>query len=222
MKQTLQLLIDIIYPKRCLLCGNIISFGDKGPICEDCMKNVAYADPSLQTDRGFSLFEYKGEIRKAIFHLKYDGNKALGKSFATLLYEAFIKNKMPIDFDEIVPVPISEKRLKERGYNQTELIARELSALTKIPYSSGLIRIKETAPQNDLGISERAENVKDAFDTKGSFEGKRILLIDDIFTTGSTINECTRMLLKAGAADVKYCTVAKAMLRNMPHLSNRL
>ncbi len=212
-KQIIQQLIDIIYPRRCGFCGRIIDFGSKEPICGDCMRSAFLADSYAYTEDGFSLFEYTGEIRKAIFHLKYDGNKALGSIFACLIYNAFQKNGINMDFDGIAAVPISAKRLKERGYNQTELIAKELGILSGIPYVEGLVRVRETVPQNSLGISERAKNVMGAFGTNRSFEGMKVLLIDDIYTTGSTLKECTRALIESGAVSVKYCTVAKTFLK---------
>ena len=110
-----------------------------------------------------------------------------------------------------MPVPLSRKGLRERGFNQSLLLAKTVSAGTTIPLVfDGLLKTKETPPQIGLNAKERAANLKGAFRVEGKFTGMRILLIDDVMTTGATANECSKQLLKAGAADVVVLTLARA------------
>lgn len=215
MIKLIETVLDIIYPKRCLWCGEILDFGRSEDFCLSCRNKFEGLNLlEYKDENGFSLFNYDGEIRTKILSLKYDGKRDIGKAFGCLMYKAFIKNGFDMDFDEILPVAISRKRLKERGYNQTEIMAEELSRLSGIPVGKGLVRVKETKPQNKLNIEERKINVKNAFKTDRSFEGKKILLIDDIYTTGSTAAACAEALYTAGARSVKFCTAAKTYLRN--------
>lgn len=214
MKRILNTLLDIVYPIRCGFCGGIVEYGNETALCDDCRSKLESTFNIRQRKDGFSLYEYKDEIRRSILSFKYDGRKELGKVFGFLMYEAFKENGTSLDFDCIVPVPISEKRFEARGYNQTELIALSLSGLSSIPVEKGLIRIKETLPQSELNYKERQTNVKDAFGTKHLFKGKRILLLDDIYTTGSTMRECRKALYNAGAEKVYCCTVAYTVMED--------
>lgn len=113
--------------------------------------------------------------------------------------------------DLIIPVPASRGSLKQRGFSQTELLARQISRCLKVPMNSGILtRVKDTPNQRELTREEREKNLLSAFDIKDKrkIEGKNILLVDDVYTTGSTIRECTRMLLEAGAARVSVVTWA--------------
>ncbi len=215
LKAVYNVFLDIVYPKRCCWCGRIFDFGSSGGVlCEECenkfsnMPLIEYRD-----EKGFSLFKYEGEIRSKILSLKYSKRTEVGKAFGYLIYKSFVKNGIPMDFDEILPTAASRKSLRKRGYNQTELMAAELSRLSGIPLGKGLKRIKETKPQNKLSIEERRENVKNAFKAKRNFSGKRLLLIDDIYTTGSTVKACSEALYASGAASVSFCTAAKTDLR---------
>jgi len=113
--------------------------------------------------------------------------------------------------DAAVPVPLSIKGLRERGFNQALLLCRVISKSTKIPMvMDGLVKIRETKPQVGLSAKERADNLKKAFGAKRDFKGLSVLLVDDVMTTGATVNECAKQLLKAGAKDVKAVTLARA------------
>lgn len=214
MIKALETILDIVYTKRCLWCGEILDFGGGEPFCVSCKNRLeGFGSLEYRGERGFALFNYDGEIRSRILSLKYDGRHDLGTAFGYLIYKAFVENGFKMDFDEVLPVAISSKRLKKRGYNQTELMAEEFSRLSGIPVGKGLIRIKETLPQNKLNIDERKTNVRDAFGTDRSFEGKSLLLIDDIYTTGSTIDACSEALYSAGAKTVKFCTAAKTYFK---------
>lgn len=170
--------------------------------------------PVYRGGDGISLFVYEGEIRSRIMEMKFFGKKDLCKVFGALMGEALERNLSELDFDEIIAVPASKRSLKERGYNQAELMAEEIGMLLSLPVGKGLARVKETLQQNKLHHDERAENIKGAFGADDTVRGKKILLIDDIYTTGSTINECKKALLSAGAKSVFYLTTAKTELKS--------
>jgi ComF family protein len=117
-----------------------------------------------------------------------------------------------VEVDYIIGIPISSGRMKERGYNQTELIAKELGRILSVEYlPNALVKIKETEHQINLSKIERKNNVKDSFKFADKYDvkGKRVLLVDDIFTTGATVNECSKVLKKANAKKVIVATVLK-------------
>ncbi len=213
MMRIFRTVLDIIYPPRCAVCGGLVEYGRNMPLCSRCDKNLSDKTDIFMGQDGLSVFEYKDDIRAAIHSLKYFGAKELGEVFAHFMYEAVTKSGYDLDFDIILPVPISRERLKERGYNQTELIAKGLSRLMGIPVGEGLLRIRHTVPQSELTEEERAKNLKNAFGTERDFHGEKILLIDDIYTTGSTVKECRNALYRAGAERVGFCTTAFTRLR---------
>ncbi len=208
-------ILDIIYPKSCGLCGGLLEFGSEKAVCEACFEKLNKEGfPFYSGSDGISLFPYSGEIRKRIIELKYDGRTGLCSLFGFLMAEAFKKSGLTADFDEVLPVPASKKVFRARGYNQAELMTKEAGKYLNIPIRSELVRIKETRPQNKLDRDKRAENIKGAFGVTGDLCNKKILLIDDIYTTGSTINECKRTLMSAGAESIFYITAAKTELHN--------
>jgi len=150
-------------------------------------------------------------MRQAILQLKYHDVKALAKPLAQLLKEHIESD--PSTYDTIVPVPIHPRRLRERGYNQSALIAHELSRLISAPLANGLLlRRRNTPPQaRSLSLKERQRNVVGAFYCRGHslLKGKQILLIDDVCTSGATLGACASALKSAGAASVRGLTLAK-------------
>jgi len=141
---------------------------------------------------------------------KYEGKVKLGRFLSDLI----IDRCLPPQFDIIVPVPLHSKRLKERGFNQSFLLAHQINKKLSLPViADDLQRIKWTRPQVELDWRERASNVKGAFTLIDNEEikGKEVLLIDDVYTTGSTVNECARVLKKAGAKKVYVATVARML-----------
>jgi len=115
--------------------------------------------------------------------------------------------------DGIVPVPLTARALRQRGFNQTLLLARVLSRLTKVPVSMDLLyKKRETLPQIGLGAKERQSNLRGAFKVVGNARGKRLILLDDVMTTGATVRECSKALIRAGAKEVVVVTLARASL----------
>lgn len=152
---------------------------------------------------------YEGALKEAVHLLKFNGVKRLSKSLGFLLSE------LPLpQVDGIVPVPMHHKGLKKREFNQTAAIAAHLSKKLRVPLmQDALKKIKETPPQTDVGGDERLKNVKNAFSASKRITGLNLLLIDDVITTGATVRECSRALIKAGAKSVTVAALARSMPR---------
>lgn len=173
-----------------------------GHVCGQCLKKA----PPFSKVLNYGLYE--GVLSEAINHLKFYGIKRLAKPLAGLL--------CAFDFsglDGIVPVPLSMRRLRERGFNQSLLIARVISRKFHVPLlMDNLMKIKETPPQIGLTAKKRLLNLKNAFGVKGDIKGFRILLVDDVMTTGATVTECSKVLIKAGAKEVTVLTLARTSM----------
>jgi competence protein ComFC len=186
----------------CEVCG--ISIGGSG-LCADCQRTR----PRYRLLRSWSVFE--NPIRNALHKLKYRRDLALGDALAAQVCEFAVDLKWPVEM--IVPVPLGKKRLKERGYNQVNLIARPLALAAGMVFvPDGLTRIRETRSQVGLTKRERRANVNGAFLAQGkSVKGRVVLLMDDVATTGSTLSSCAEALYAAGARDVFAVTVSRAL-----------
>lgn len=166
--------------------------------CEGCLKDTPF-------DKVLYYGKYEGILKEVIHHYKFNKVKRLSKPLAMLLSE------LPIpDSDAIVVVPLQTKRLKEREFNQTAVIGHHLSRRLRIPFLlDALIKVKDTKPQTGLSEEERLRNLKNAFVAMDKVKGLNLLLIDDVITTGATIKECSRALLKAGAKGVTVLALAR-------------
>ncbi len=186
--------LSIIIPPVCPRCGRPQS---QGVLCPECV------DVQTDLDGIRSPFLFDGLIRKAVHELKYRNLRALAPSLAQLLYDYIIEN--PVKGEVLVPVPLHSKRLRERGYNQSALIARELGKISGLPVVDDcLIRINYTPPQaRSASVTERRTNVSNAFAClDGRLSGKQVIVIDDVSTSGSTLDTCAGVLKAAGAASV--------------------
>ena len=186
----------------CDICG--ISIDGLG-LCADCQA----ARPRYHILRSWSVFD--DPVRNALHKLKYRRDVALGDALAAQLLKFTMNLKWPVEM--IVPVPLGKKRLKERGYDQVNLIARPLALAAGIVYApDGLVRIRETRSQVGLSRAERRTNVTGAFLAQGKRVRSRVvLLMDDVATTGSTLSSCAEALYAAGARDVFALTVSRAL-----------
>lgn len=183
----------------CGFCARPLPSGH-APVCGECLKKR----PPFK--RAFSFGRYEGTLRDAIHSLKFQPVKRLAKPLGMLM-SGF--DYPP--FDGVVPVPLSPGGLRERGFNQSLLIARVLASLRGAPLMAGLLyKKKETPPQVSLSRSARLENLKGAFGVRGKLRGERLLLVDDVITTGATASECSRILLRAGAGEVYVASLARA------------
>ena len=188
----------------CLVCGTPIH--DMGKICNTCANNAR--DFNLAR----SCLVYKDNIVNLIHNLKYNNGKYLAPYLSNILYDYFIKCPEFKDVDIIIPVPLSEKRVKFRGYNQSELLLVTFKEKGFDVDTKSLIRFRHTETQTDKSRLERMQNLNDAFKVvnKAKIRNKNILVVDDVFTTGSTINECAKALKLAGAKRVYGLTLASA------------
>ena len=178
----------------------------------DCLN---YPCKRYYFDKLFWSFKYEGKIRKLMLDFKFQNQKYLYKFFSSDLIQKIDtyrkNNNITIDF--VISVPVSFKRYLERGYNQSSLIAKEISNALNIEHLKFcLIKIKHNQRQSELPHFKRTENAKSAYKVLFSkcLQGKTILLIDDIFTTGATVNECSKVLKKSGAVKVIVATSTKA------------
>lgn len=173
-------------------------------MCPDCVHWPAVIDGIR------SPFRFEGAMRKAIHQLKYQNLRALAMPLAKMLQEYLIAS--PLDVDILVPVPLHRKRLRERGYNQAGLLAQGLGKLINIPVVDDvLVRRRYTPPQaRTANIAERTQNIADAFACRdSSLRGRRALLIDDVATSGTTLNACATVLKASGAAEVWGLVMAR-------------
>jgi len=156
-----------------------------------------------------SAAHFDGPLRTAIHAFKYGGLRALSAILGEILYDCWETEPWPVD--AIVPVPLHSARLRQRGYNQSALLARELARYTGLPVvDRALLRVHPTLPQVDLDAAQRAANVQGAFRCQdASLSGKRILLLDDVRTTGATLRACAQALSDGGIAGVWALTLAQ-------------
>ena len=213
--------LELLYPEKgiCFICDKYDKdIGKEDYICEECRKKLEFVDKNNYIKSGhhfekaIATLKYKGIIKKAIYKYKYGKKAYMYKAFGNLLVQTMKRHK-EIEFDFVVPVPLHRSRMIDRGFNQSELLAKYISKYYNIPLNTkNLIRKRKTKAQNKLNGIERQNNIKDAFATKNGqiFKGKRILLIDDIYTTGITVDECSKVLLQSGSKGVVVLTLATA------------
>jgi len=173
-------------------------------LCPDCVSWPAAIDGIR------SPFRFEGAMRQAIYQLKYHNLRALAAPLAEFLHAYLITNPVPADV--LVPVPLHQKRLRERGYNQSRLLARELGRLTDLPLIDDcLVRQRHTPPQARTStVAERRSNIADAFACLDHrLREKRVLLIDDVATSGATLDACAAVLKASGAASVWGLVMAR-------------
>lgn len=197
--------LPFITPPNCLRCGKSILY--HGEICSDCI----HIDHAFS--EGMSIFEFNTEVKELIHRYKYRGQKYLSKVMIEWMAEGL--NSKQWDFQAIVPVPLHPTRQRQRGFNQAELLARGLGRKTGVPLADNvLLRVKNTPHQTRLNRDERQENLMNAFEIRShdmgpkAFQDKCILLVDDVYTTGSTAHQCSRVLLENGAEKVYVITLA--------------
>lgn len=227
--KALRHVIDLIYPERCACCGK-----EGETLCNDCKGKINFVDPLLSCslcgrflgesnicgecierernyERGYFLFYYEGPVREAIHSLKFHGKRSLAYKLLNLGKDRIEALKGSFDF--LIPIPITKRRLKERGFNQSYLISLGISKLTGIPVlPNSLVKVRETEDQFALDHERRKSNVRNAFGIRKAKElkGKRILIVDDLFTTGYTVMEASRTLKRASPSSICVFALARA------------
>lgn len=192
-------------------------------ICSDCYDSLDKTAPALpyQGTKNISYimspFEYTGTMREAILDFKFKNCRSYAPLFADMMKEYLDSYDIWNEFDFIVPVPLHKSRLKERGYNQAELIAAHAAKYLSLPLESEVLaRTRATERQSSLKRTDRVLNVKNAFKCEADLSGKSILLFDDITTTGSTLQACAAALADAGAKKICALTLAVHAYSELP------
>lgn len=217
-------LLDLLFPPFCLICDRRLSTGEK-LVCENCWAGLPRVGTSrtvppvfvqqTHTVDGFaSVWRYCEEIQKIIFELKYYRKRSLARRIGGEMARLLRSDDALSAADLLVPVPLHSVKLRERGYNQSALLAQAISQQTGIPVRRDVLkRIRYTATQSKLHAEQRLTNVVDAFAARAplSVQGKACLLIDDILTTGATLYACGRQLREAGASQIFVLTAAQAL-----------
>ena len=214
-KKFVNLILSLIYPDKCIFCQELIPLGKKDrQICQNCWEKLEiYEGGKEENDHFAFVFEYKDIVRNAIRRFKFKYHPEYAKRLADFM-ELKLKSLNITDYDYIIAVPIFRRKERKRGYNQAQLLADELSLRTRIKtVKKQLIRIKNTKPQSELDHIQRASNVKNAFkiSNKGYFKDSKIIIIDDIYTTGSTVQSCIDVLKNDGAKDVFVFALSKSI-----------
>jgi ComF family protein len=232
-----QAAVSLLYPATCTICRQHLRAGEYlcdaceakiarivPPFCETCSEpfdgsiNTAFtcancAHRAIHFDAAVAAYRGRGIVRDVIHQFKYNRQIHLRHVVARWLCAALDDERLRnIQFDLIVPVPLHPARQRERGFNQASVLAELLSAQTSIPCKPLLKRMRYTTTQTALDRSERMKNLHNAFRLRKNADvrGLRVLLIDDVLTTGSTLSECARILKRAGATSVHAATAARA------------
>ncbi|MCL5291646.1 MAG: ComF family protein [Actinobacteria bacterium] len=221
-------LASFVFPEICFVCGRL----SRKPICADCLnsfplitgpkcarcgKPTALAVPECREcrGRGFKFVtaeaagRYDGSLKEAIHILKYCNGKRLSRQMAELVTSGIDERLMSADV--LTFVPMTRGKEAKRGYNQAELLASDIGSLLGRKALPLLLRNRAFKPQSELSFDERRRNVRNAFEAVRPVRG-RVLLIDDVYTTGSTVSECARALKRAGAVEVMVATVARTVI----------
>ena len=232
LRKGINVCIQLLFPLRCPVCDEIVTpFGEK--ICFDCMKKLKVITPprclkcgkKLEDEeqeychdcsagrheflRGRALYEY-GSIASAIYRFKYANRREYADFFGEEIARYLGEEMHRMHPDGLIPIPLHPARQRRRGYNQAQLLAKSISRYTGIPvYDKILVRVKNTVPLKKLNPRQRQNNLKKAFHIRGNdVKLKTIILIDDIYTTGSTMDAAARVLLEAGAEKIYFITLS--------------
>jgi ComF family protein len=229
-------LVSLFFPPHCASCGADTRSGEhlcaacaekvrriEAPFCQRCSEPFEGAidgdfvcancgDRELHFECAVAPYLSRGVVREFIHRFKYDRERFLRQPLANWLADALDDARLqspPID--AIVPVPLHPTRFRERGFNQAALLAELLSARAAVPLLACLVRTRYTTTQTRLDRHERMENLRNAFRVThiAAVQSRHLLIVDDVFTTGSTVDECARVLRLAGAASVRVATVAR-------------
>lgn len=208
------LILDLLFPPKCAFCHRLSENRER--VCDDCKRSISYTD-SISVKQKFgnisccvSPLYYEGHVRESLLRYKFGGVSSYADVYAEFMAKCIDENEISCDI--ITWVPLSARRLRRRGYDQARLIAEELSKKTGIGCVNLLRKDRDNPAQSGTGTAEKRRanvaGVYSAVDPAGT-AGKKILIVDDIVTTGATLSECARMLKNNGAADVFAATAAR-------------
>lgn len=209
----LNAVLDVLFPRRCPFCRKLLD--GKRLICRDCAKSLPRVHETAQSRRYANIAEchsvlyYEGAVRESLLRYKFGGAAAYADAYAALM-EAYLDNA-PIDCDVVTWAPLSRKRLRRRGYDQARLLAEPVAEHLGVPCAQLLVKTRNNPAQSGTkGRDKRAANVSGVYSPAPgtSAAGLRVLLVDDIVTTGATLSECARVLKAAGADEIFALTLA--------------
>lgn len=209
----------LLFPEKCVLCGQILR-KDETDLCREC--RVQQPDCPISRDKypyldsWTALWYYRDNVRRSLLKYKFYGRRNYAAAYARLLSMKLLREDRA-NADILTWIPISERRLKKRGFDQVELLAEKMTQELQIPAMALLWKRRDNPQQSKIvGHAQRRANVLGAYEAinQQSIAGKRILLLDDILTTGATAGECARILLEAGAKEVHFAAVAAAQKKN--------
>jgi len=238
-KEIVSGLAGILFPPECPACGTILIADGEHPFCPECLSTIRFITSPLCASCGLPFTEtgganhlceecilstppfsmaralgsYEGALLDAIHLFKYHGKVSIGEAVGRMMAKACYDSLAAGDYPLIIPVPLHPKKLRERGFNQALILARQISKRFSVPIDfTTLRRVIHTESQVSLSGRQRMANVRGAFEVTGRsrIENKKILLVDDVYTTGSTVKECSRILVKNGAKEVAVLTLARA------------
>lgn len=231
--RVLEKIIDVLYPPRCFVCHRISkSSKESGYVCTKCMKKLIEVEeplclccgkPILDSDtalcydcqkseryftQGSALYVYNDVMKASIHMFKEKGRMEYAKYYAGELFKRYKELYRQWNVDCLIPVPLSKVKLRKRGFNQAKLIADELANYLKLPVRTDVVIKRESPEQKGLSSYEREKNSKKAFILPGNIvQSKRVLMVDDVFTTGNTINYISKLLKYSGCETVYFTTV---------------
>ena len=229
------IIYDALYPPRCPVCDGILydSKSEKRPlICKSCIGKVSFIDGDIclkcgkaiesseeefchdcmtkhfEYKRGVAAFSYSKAMKRSMYGFKYNNRREYGKFYAQSIWDLRKEVIAGWNCDAIIPVPLHIKRQRKRGYNQAAVLARWLEEYFKLPVDDKILfRVKNTIPQKELAVKGRKNNIENAFQTGANvIKYNKVILVDDIYTTGATIEECARVLKLAGVKEVYFVT----------------
>ena len=212
----MRFLLDLLYPPKCPFCGRVLERGEEG-WCAACQEELPWTGPgdAKAVEACYTCLSplwYRDGVREGVHRYKFGGGRGHARLFGLLMAQC-LQDRWTQPVDLITWAPLHPKRRRERGWDQAELLARRVGELTGLTVENTLEKVRATAVQSEVdGEEARKANVKDAYRTLPGLvlTGKRIVLIDDVATTGATLSECAAALRRAGAASVVGLTFARA------------
>ncbi len=218
--------LNFIYPPYCVICSSHLAENER-VICDNCWSHTPQIDQDsdilneikfklggeIYFSKVISAWEFSPNIQTAIHLLKYQNYKILSDRIGSFMADSLNKQNMPMDKTILIPVPLHKTRTRERGYNQSTLLCSVIASETGFNYNDKILkRVRYTQSQTNLNAIERAKNVENAFKViyPEQIKNRLVILVDDVITTGSTMNACAKELMMNGAIDVLLLSAVKA------------